>query len=260
LNALNDINRRGKPKTKGNTYVISDIHGRFKALNQLLIKGRVDPSKDRLYFLGDYVDWGRQSLEVLRYVKLLEDSYENVHCTIGNHDYFCYKCLLGEGDRPSELNGGRFDYIWEINGMDDTLRQLSRGYNEELEDIAKWLENLPIQYEVDVKNRKYVLTHSSPELFGESKEILAWKRVNAFHKKDWERFEEIYGDAILVSGHTIANKFRSFVDAGQCKVFFDENHPYINVDCGAKAIGISDYAGLALLRLDDYKTWYSDLE
>jgi hypothetical protein len=74
---------------------------------------------------------------------------------------------------------------------------------------------------------------------------------------DWEEFISKYEDTILVSGHTIVKAHNSYDSSGKCRVFFDESHPYINIDCGAKVIGERDYAQLALLRLNDMKTWYT---
>ena len=46
------------------TLVIGDIHGGFKALQQVFERANITEN-DQLIFLGDYVDRGRQNLETI---------------------------------------------------------------------------------------------------------------------------------------------------------------------------------------------------
>jgi serine/threonine protein phosphatase 1 len=61
-----------------NHYVIGDVHGHYDTLIALVAKL---PRDAQLIFVGDLIDRGEQSAEVVRFVR------ENNHlCVMGNHE------------------------------------------------------------------------------------------------------------------------------------------------------------------------------
>ena len=64
------------------TYVIGDIHGCYDDLMRLFDMLELS-SNDRVYFVGDYIDRGRQNLEMLRFIESRPGSF---HMIQGNHD------------------------------------------------------------------------------------------------------------------------------------------------------------------------------
>jgi len=86
-------------------YAIGDIHGRLDLLEKLLEKiaadrsWRTEAEKTYIVFLGDYVDRGFQSREVVDFLKNLEDTPELSHIFLaGNHE----DLMLGFLDDPLE--------------------------------------------------------------------------------------------------------------------------------------------------------------
>lgn len=100
-------------------YAIGDVQGCYDALQRLLSEVGFKPDRDRLWFCGDLVNRGPDSLRTLEFIHSIRD---NVVTVLGNHDlhlmatYFHHK-------RP-----GRKDTLDELLAADnaDTLMQWLR--------------------------------------------------------------------------------------------------------------------------------------
>jgi len=91
-------------------YAVGDIQGCYTELMQLLEKIRFDPAVDKLWLVGDLVNRGADSLQVLRLVKSLGDRAITV---LGNHDLH----LLAVAAGTSRLHRG--DTLDEILAAPD---------------------------------------------------------------------------------------------------------------------------------------------
>ncbi|WP_340066344.1 metallophosphoesterase family protein [Ascidiimonas aurantiaca] len=86
--------------------VIGDIHGGFKALQQVLERAKVSPD-DLLIFLGDYVDGWSESPQVLSFLMDLNTRQPCIFLK-GNHDALCYEWLTrGESNTKWLIHGGQ---------------------------------------------------------------------------------------------------------------------------------------------------------
>jgi len=100
--------------------IIGDIQGCFYSLKDLLEKSGFNPADDKLWLLGDLVNRGKHSLEVLRFLSQLP------HCeaVLGNHDLHLLAVDLG---------------IRELRS-DDTLGEILSSPDKSvlLDWLAKW--------------------------------------------------------------------------------------------------------------------------
>ncbi len=83
------------------TYAIGDVQGCYPELQRMLEKLRFDPAQDQLWFCGDLVNRGGQSLETLRLIHSLRE-YSVV--TLGNHDLSLLAIAQRRPDAQARVN------------------------------------------------------------------------------------------------------------------------------------------------------------
>ena len=115
----------GRPSRSGGpaTYVIGDIHGCLRPLRRLLRKADPQP-EDRLIFIGDYIDRGPESREVVDY--LLDLSFPTIFL-LGNHERMLLDFLEGEDEDVFLANGGQAT-LRSYGGDPDDIPQSHLGF------------------------------------------------------------------------------------------------------------------------------------
>ncbi len=140
-------------------YIIGDVHGHYNTLMQLVSKL---PSDAKLIFVGDLIDRGSQSMEVVKFVR------EGGHaCVMGNHEEFMTaqgQMIVDAYRKDEDIN---IYNLWFRNGGVATTRsygitklvdgrpQKVEEYEEVLqhfESDIRWMEKLPLYIELDIEH------------------------------------------------------------------------------------------------------------
>jgi len=88
-------------------FAIGDIHGCYDQLTDLLGRIPIDWTNDKLVFMGDYIDRGPKSYEVVEHLIGLQDVHPGIVFLKGNHEQMLADYLSGK-DRVTYLyNGGQ---------------------------------------------------------------------------------------------------------------------------------------------------------
>lgn len=116
------------------TYAIGDVQGCFVQLQTLLEKISFNPTQDELWMVGDLVNRGPQSLEVLRFIKNLP----RVKVVLGNHDLHLVALAFGYSQQNK--------FLQPILDAPDAA------------EIINWLCHLPLLHHDEKLN--YVMVHA----------------------------------------------------------------------------------------------------
>ena len=101
-------------------YAIGDVQGCLQALQSLLRKIGFAAQRDQLWFVGDLVNRGRESLETLDFVRSLGSS---ARCVLGNHDFHLLRTYAGLSPPPSDGSFDAFLASHQRHGLVDWLRK-----------------------------------------------------------------------------------------------------------------------------------------
>ncbi len=118
-------------------YAIGDLQGCLSSLQQLLDKIKFDPVTDKIWFVGDLVNRGPESLATLRFIRDLSDAAITV---LGNHDLHMMAIAQGLRQQTSKDN------------LDDILQAPDR------EQLFDWIRRKPLLYHDD--NLNFTMVHA----------------------------------------------------------------------------------------------------
>jgi serine/threonine protein phosphatase 1 len=176
------------------TYVIADLHGSFDllefALSAIERHGAI-ARRRTVVFLGDYIDRGPQSRQIIERLMVGAPSGWNWVCLRGNHENMMLQAL---SDRQ-KINR------WRDNGGDQTLASYGHAPKGLFDPLIvpikhqSWIRSRPLFY-VDA-NRVYVHAGAEPDrpLEDQTADILTWLRYPG------RNFDIGWRDKHVVHGH-----------------------------------------------------------
>lgn len=204
-------------------YPVGDIHGRYDCLvglyNKIMerIKENPDILGDTIVFLGDYIDRGPQSKQVLDFLMSLGNSDIVKHVILmGNHELMMIDARFNENYETE-----RDASLWLSNGGDETLKSFGLTFdqfrNGEADEYVNWVSNLEmIREEFD-----YIFVHAAVETDTDGRNVVfdqdtfLWGR----HKPNYRRLGKI-----VVHGHVVKAKGPLFL--------MENNEIFMDVGCG----------------------------
>jgi serine/threonine protein phosphatase 1 len=169
------------------TFVIGDVHGCALTLQHLLFKVIRLRHSDKVYLLGDLIDRGPRSKEVLDTIIRLQSAGYFINSVKGNHE----EMLLNACRNRNEF------LLWLGNGGDSTLRSFNVEDACEIPlSYRKFLDHLPYYITLD----DFILSHAgvncnAPDPFSDTNSML-WGR-------DLQAIPVRIGNRRVICGHTV---------------------------------------------------------
>ena len=212
-----------------NIFAIGDIHGCLNELTllhkKILTHDKFDVKNDLIIYLGDYIDRGKDSKDVINQILKLKNNKIKTVNLMGNHDEFMIDFLFNNKNNIEN---------WLNFGLDQTLRSygievvdfIKDGFGDDIidnlrksllskmnEEHIKFFKDLEISF----SSEKYLFVHAGIDpkktLEDQTKEDFLWTRSKSFFDKDFK------AQKIIVHGHTpeeniINNPHRINIDTG----------------------------------------------
>jgi bis(5'-nucleosyl)-tetraphosphatase (symmetrical) len=158
------------------TYAIGDIQGCYHAFTALLARLKFNPKQDKLWLVGDIINRGNGSLEVLRWCYQHQESLKIV---LGNHDLHALAVV------HNIKSAHKFDTLQaSIHAPDSDA-------------IFTWLRHQSLMHVQNIDGHEYVMVHagllpqwSVPDAVGYAREIAAELQADNYR----EFLKQMYGN------------------------------------------------------------------
>lgn len=188
---------------------IGDVHGHFDGLMRLM-EAIAPSSSDQIYFLGDLIDRGPKSAEVIRFVRNSGHT-----CIMGNHEQLLIEALPDGKVHPQALQG------WLYSGGQTTVASYKNP--AQLLDDVTWIKTLPSHLDLGDVWLVHAGVHPRLPIQEQTLHEYCWIR-DEFHSSA----QPYFPDKLIITGHTI-----TFTFPGVSPGSLANGQGWIDIDTGA---------------------------
>lgn len=180
-------------------YAIADLHGRYDLLLEAVNKiyDHAGEGDYKIITLGDYIDRGPQSQEIISFLMKQGDSFI---CLKGNHEDMMIQSIVTPLDPDWWVGNGGGTTLLSY-GHPDVKYMAEVSYAYVPEEHIKWMSSLPLYYETE----KQVFVHAGiPDnklpLDKQDEEKMMWMLYNPTDMGGWQGKHVVHGHHQFADG------------------------------------------------------------
>lgn len=202
-------------------FAIGDIHGCFDSLKELVENKLQLKKSDKVILLGDYIDRGDKSKEVIDYIIELQEQGFDIIPLMGNHETLLLDAFENEKNTSK----------WIQNGGNETLESFGLASLKDIDlKYITFFEELKYYYSLD----DFLFVHAGfndnvVNPFSDFYTML-WKCKESYNNP-------LLTDKTIVHGH---NPIR----VTRCNASVESKHSVINIDTGCVYLDKDDFGRL----------------
>lgn len=189
--------------------IIGDVHGHYDGLMALL-EAIAPNSDDQVYFLGDLIDRGPQSAQVVDFVQ--ESPY---HCLLGNHEQMLLEVLASNGASK------QVEQTWLYSGGYATVTSYSEATIPQKH--LDWMLSLPTYLDLGDVWLVHAGVNPKIPLQKQTAEQFCWVRDEFLGIR-----QPYFPDKLIIIGHTI-----TFTLPGVSVGKLAQGQGWLDIDTGA---------------------------
>lgn len=207
-------------------FAIGDIHGCFDSLKELVEEKIKLTTSDRVILLGDYIDRGSKSRQVIDYMMALKEKGFQLVALRGNHEQMLLDAYEDESLVPLCL----------MNGGKETLKSFGISSYQQLDTAyLDFFNSLPLFYAFD----HYLFVHAG---FNDLIEDPFEDTYHMIWKSRDQYFHPLLKDKTIIHGHQV-------IPHAFCDQRIQNKEQVIDIDTGCVFSQYSDYGRLTALEI-----------
>lgn len=195
--------------TSSRRIFIGDVHGHYDGLMKLL-EAMAPSSDDQVHFVGDLIDRGPKSAQVIDFVRR-----HRYRCVLGNHEQ-----LLLDAFPNNRVSQGALQ-AWLQSGGQSTVASYNQP--EVLLENIEWLRTLPTYLDLGDIWLVHAGLHPHLPIHAQTTQEFCWIREE-FHSSP----KPYFADKLIITGHTI-----TFTLPGVGPGEIAQGHGWLDIDTGA---------------------------